>query len=150
MEEIIYPLGIDFGSKSWLRTFLVYSFICSSNSYLSCPVEYLLGPEDAGEALVAILEGKLDKKQIIQMSKKISGSEKSVWKRKKNLTESSGEMIWVGGFVLWGWPKASRRRWQTRWDLSAMKEPTTRIKRKSSLTRKWWGALEWLIDSLIG
>lgn len=63
-------------------------------------MEYLLGPEDTGEALVAILEGKLDKKQIIQMSKKISGSQKSVWKRKKNLTESSGEMIWVSGFML--------------------------------------------------
>lgn len=149
MEEIIYPLGIDFGSESWLRTFLVYSFVRSSNSYLSCPVEYLLGPEDAGEALVAILEGKLDKKQIIQMSKKMSGSEKSVWKRKKSNREQWGNDLsrWFRVVRL---TKASRRRWQTRWDLSAMKEPTTRIKRKSSLTRKWWRQLEWLIVSPIG
>lgn len=43
----------------------------------------LLGPEDSGEASVAIFEGELDNKQIIQMNKKISGSEGSMWKRKK-------------------------------------------------------------------
>lgn len=41
-------------------------------------MEYSLGPEDTGEASVAIFEGELDNKQIIQMSKKISGSEGSM------------------------------------------------------------------------
>lgn len=91
------PLGIDIGREGLVRTFfLVYISIRSPNSNLICSMEDLLGPEDTGDASVAIFEGELDHKQIIQKNKKISGSERSMWKRgENNMTEHSGETTWV-------------------------------------------------------